>query len=143
MAVLVTHAGINIFAAIKLGSTGRIKYSSTIAAGAVLIGWMIYVSIDSGFGALTIIGAAVGCAQIAVAIKAGKNASDSSENLEDIRSRLPMLSARCVALAIGLGVLSLLPGDYLDSERAIWLLALAAVLLAVTRIAEMSRDDLN
>ena len=33
--------------------------------------------------------------------------------------------------------LSLLPGHNIDSDRAIWLLGLAVVLLAISRIAEM------
>ena len=44
-AILATLAGASIFAAFKLGTTGRLKFSSTAAAGAVRFAWMIYVSI--------------------------------------------------------------------------------------------------
>ena len=72
VAILATLACANIFAAFKLGTTGRFKYTST-AAGAILIAWMIYVSIVSGVGALAVIGMVVGCAQIVIAVIAGKN----------------------------------------------------------------------
>ena len=98
---------------------------------------MIYVSIVSGVGALTVIGMVVGCAQIVIAVVAGKKGADGSEAQEDIQAKLPLLAARCVALGIGLGVLSLLPGHNIDSDRAIWLLGLAVVILAITRIAEI------
>ena len=98
---------------------------------------MIYVSIVSGVGALAVIGMVVGCAQIVIAVVAGKKGAASSEGQEDIQSKLPLLAARCVALGIGLGILSLLPGQNIDSDRAIWLLGLAVVLLAISRIAEM------
>ena len=136
VAILATLACANIFAAFKLGTTGRFKYTST-AAGAILIAWMIYVSIVSGVGALAVIGMVVGCAQIVIAVVAGKKGADSSEGQEDIQAKLPLLAARCVALGIGLGILSLLPGHNIDSDRAIWLLGLAVVLLAISRIAEM------
>ena len=97
---------------------------------------MIYVSIVSGVGALAVIGMVVGCAQIVIAVVAGKKGADSSES-QDIQAKLPLLAARCVALGIGLGILSLLPGHNIDSDRAIWLLGLAVVLLAISRIAEM------
>ena len=45
----------------------------------------------------------VGCAQIAIAVVAGKNGADSSEAKEDIQAKLPLLAARCVAPGIGLG----------------------------------------
>ena len=73
VAILATLAGANIFAAFKLGTNGRLKFSSTAAAGAVLLAWMIYVSIVSGVGALAVIGMVVGCAQIVIAVIAGKN----------------------------------------------------------------------
>ena len=73
VAILATLAGVNIFAAFKLGTNGRLKFSSTAAAGAVLLAWMIYVSIVSGVGALAVIGMVVGCAQIVIAVIAGKN----------------------------------------------------------------------
>ena len=95
------------------------------------------MSIVSGVGALTVIGMVVGCAQIVVAFVAGKKGADSSESQEDIHAKLPLLAARCVALEIGLGILSLLPGHNIDSNGAIWLLGLAVVLLAISRIAEM------
>ena len=101
---------------------------------------MIYVSIVSGVGALAVIGMVVGCAQIViavVAVVAGKKGADGSEAQEDIQAKLPLLAARCIALGIGLGVLSLLPGHNIDSDRAIWLLGLAVVILAITRIAEI------
>ena len=98
---------------------------------------MIYVSIVSGVGALAVIGMVVGCAQIVIAVVARKKGADSSEGQEDIQAKLPLLAARCVALGIGLGILSLLPGHNIDSDRAIWLLGLAVVLLAISRIAEM------
>ena len=138
VAILATLACANIFAAFKLGTTGRFKYTST-AAGAILIAWMIYVSIVSGVGALAVIGMVVGCAQILIAVVPGKKGADSSESQEDIQSKLPLLAARCVALGIGLGILSLLPGHNIDSDRAIWLLGLAVVLLAISRIAEMKK----
>lgn len=137
VAILATLACANIFAAFKLGTTGRFKYTSTAAAGAILIAWMIYVSIVSGVGALAVIGMVVGCAQIVIAVVAGKKGADSSESQEDIQAKLPLLAARCVALGIGLGILSLLPGHNIDSNGAIWLLGLAVVLLAISRIAEM------
>ena len=114
-----------------------LKFSSTAAAGAVLLAWMLYVSIVSGVGALAVIGMVVGCAQIVIAVVAGKKGADSSESQEDIQAKLPLLAARCVALGIGLGILSLLPGHNIDSNGAIWLLGLAVVLLAISRIAEM------
>lgn len=137
VAILATLAGVNILAAFKLGTNGRLKFSSTAAAGAVLLAWMLYVSIVSGVGALAVIGMVVGCAQIVIAVIAGKNGADGSETKEDIQAKLPLLAARCVALGIGLGILSLLPGHNIDSVRAIWLLRLAVVLLAISRIAEM------
>lgn len=137
VAILATLAGANIFAAFKLGTNGRFKFSSTAAAGAVLLAWMLYVSIVSGVGALAVIGMVVGCAQIVIAVVAGKKVADSSESQEDIQAKLPLLAARCVALGIGLGILSLLPGHNIDSNGAIWLLGLAVVLLAISRIAEM------
>ena len=137
VAILATLAVANIFAAFKRGTNGRLKFSSTAAAGAVLLAWMIYVSNVSGVDAMAVIGMVVGCAQIAIAVVAGKNGADSSEAKEDIQAKLPLLAARCVALGIGLGILSLLPGHNIDSDRAIWLLGLAVVLLAISRIAEM------
>lgn len=137
LAILATLACANIFAAFKLGTNGRLKFSSTAAAGAVLLAWMLYVSIVSGVGALAVIGMVVGCAQIVIAVVAGKKGADSSESQEDIQAKLPLLAARCVALGIGLGILSLLPGHNIDSNGAIWLLGLAVVLLAISRIAEM------
>lgn len=141
VAILATLAGANIFAAFKLGTNGRLKYLSTAAAGAVLLAWMIYVSIVSGVGALAVTGMVVGCAQIVIAVIAGKNGADGSEAKEDIQAKLPLLAARCVALGIGLGILSLLPGHNLDSVRAIWMSGLAVVLLAITRIAEMGNKE--
>ena len=41
------------------------------------------------------------------------------------------------AVGIGLGILSSLPGHSIDSDEAIWLLGLAVVILAISRIAEM------
>ena len=146
VAILATLAGANIFAAFKLGTTGRLRFSSTAVAGAVLLAWMIYVSIVSGVGALAVIGMVVGCAQIViavVAVVAGKKGADGSEAQEDIQAKLPLLAARCVALGIGLGVLSLLPGHNIDSGRAIWLLGLAVVILAITRIAEIILRSLS
>ena len=137
MAVLATLAGANIFAAFKLGTTGRLRFSSTAVAGAVLLAWMIYVSIVSGVGALTVIGMVVGGAQIVVAVVAGKKGADGSEAQEDIQAKHPLLAARCVTLGIGLGILSSLPGHSIDSDEAIWLLGLAVVLLAISKIAEM------
>ena len=137
VAILATLAGVNILAAFKLGTNGRLKFSSTAAAGAVLLAWMLYVSIVSGVGALAVIGMVVGCAQIVIAVIAGKNGADGSETKEDIQAKLPLLAARCVALGIGMGILSLLPGHNIDSNGAIWLLGLAVVLLAISRIAEM------
>ena len=140
VAILATLASANIFAAFKLGTTGRFKYTSTAAAGAILLAWMIYVSIVSGVGALAVIGMVVGCAQIVIAVVAGKKGADSSES-QDIQAKLPLLAARCVALGIGLGILSLLPGHNIDSKGAIWLLGLAVVLLAITRIAGMGDKE--
>lgn len=137
VAIIATLAGSNIFAAFKLGTTGRLKYSSTAAAGAVLLAWMIYVSIVSGVGTLAVIGMVVGCAQIVVAVVAGKKGADGSEAQEDIQAKHPLLAARCVTLGIGLGILSSLPGHSIDSDMAIWLLGLAVVILAIPRIAEM------
>ena len=91
-------------------------------------------------GALAVIGMVVRCAQIVIAVIAvvtGKKGAVSSEVQEDIQAKLPLLAARCIALGIGLGVLSLLPGHNIDSDRAIWLLGLAVVILAITRIAEI------
>ena len=105
------------------------------------LAWMFYVSIVSGVGALTVIGMFVGCAQIVVAFVAGKKGADSSESQEDIHAKLPLLAARCVALEIGLGILSLLPGHNIDSNWAIWLLGLAVVFLAISRIAEMGDKE--
>ena len=119
VAILATLAGVNIFAAFKLGTNGRLKFSSTAAAGAVLLAWMIYVSIVSGVGALSVIGMVVGCAQIVIAVVAGKKEASSSEGQESIHAKLPLLAARCVALGIGLGISSLLPGHNFDSDRAI------------------------
>ena len=137
VAILATLAGVNIFAAFKLGTNGRLKFSSTAAAGAVLLAWMIYVSIVSGVGARSVIGMGVGCAQIVVAVVAGKKGADGSEAQEDIQAKHPLLAARCVTLGIGLGILSSLPGHSIDSDEAIWLLGLAVVLLAISKIAEM------
>ena len=79
----------------------------------------------------------VGCAQIVVAVVAGKKGAEGSEAQEDFQAKLPLLAVWCVALGIGLGILSLLPGHNIDSNGAIWLLGLAVVLLAISRIAEM------
>ena len=70
-------------------------------------------------GALAVSGMVVGCAQIGVAVVAGKKGADGSEAQEDIHAKLPLLAARCVALGIGLGISSLLPGHNFDSDRAI------------------------
>ena len=140
VAILATLASANIFAAFKLGTTGRLKFSSTAAAGAVLLAWMIYVSIVSGVGALAVIGMVVGCAQIVIAVVPGRKGADSSES-QDIQAKLPLLAARCVALGIGLGILSLLPGHNIDSDGAIWLLGLSVVLLAISRIAEIGDKE--
>ena len=137
VAIIATLAGSNIFAAFKLGTNGRLKFSSTATAGAVLLAWMLYVSIVSGVGALAVIGMVVGCAQIVVAVVAGKKGADGSEAQEDIQAKHPLLAARCVTLGIGLGILSSLPGHSIDSDEAIWLLGLAVVLLAISKIAEM------
>ena len=54
----------------------------------------------------------VRCAQIVIAVIAvvtGKKGAVSSEVQEDIQAKLPLLTARRVALVIGLGILSLLP----------------------------------
>ena len=40
-----------------------------------------------------------------------------------------------------LGVLSLLPGHDIDSDKAVWLLGLAVTLLAITRIAETENHE--
>ena len=88
-------------------------------------------------GALDVIGMVVGCAQIVVAVVAGKKGADGSEAQEDIQAKHPLLAARCVTLGIGLGILSSLPGHSIDSDMAIWLLGLAVVILAIPRIAEM------
>ena len=72
VAVLATLTGANVFAAFKLASTGKLRYSSTVAASVMLIGWMIYMSMVSGIGALSVIGVVVGCAQIVIAIVAHK-----------------------------------------------------------------------
>ena len=88
-------------------------------------------------GALAVIGMVVGCAQIVVAVVAGKKGADGSEAQEDIQAKHPLLAARCVTLGIGLGILSSLPGHSIDSDEAIWLLGLAVVLLAISKIAEM------
>ena len=69
MTILATLAGANIFAAFRLGTTGQLKFSFTAVAGAVLLAWMIYLSIVSGVGALSIIGMVVGCAQIVIAAR--------------------------------------------------------------------------
>ena len=79
----------------------------------------------------------VGCAQIVIAVVAGKKGADSSESQEDIQAKLPLLAARCVTLGIRHGILSSLPGHSIDSDEAIWLVGLAVVLLAISRIAEM------
>ena len=98
VAILATLAGANIFAAFKLGTNGRFKFSSTAAADTVLLAWMIYVSIVSGVGALAVIGMVVGCAQIVIAVVAGKKGADESMAQEDVHAKLPLLAARCVAL---------------------------------------------
>ena len=85
----------------------------------VVIAEIRNVSIVSGVGALAVIGMVVGCAQIVIAVVAGKKGAASLEGQEDIQSKLPLLAARCVALGIGLGILSLLPGHNTDSNRAI------------------------
>ena len=86
---------------------------------------------------ISVIGMVVGCAQIVIAVVAGKKGADCSKAQEDIQAKLPLLAARCVALGIGLGMLSLLPGHNIDSDGAIWLVGLAVVLLSIARIAEM------
>ncbi|MCQ2161611.1 MAG: hypothetical protein MJY97_11090 [Bacteroidales bacterium] len=141
VAVLATLTGANVFAAFKLASTGKLRYSSTVAAGVMLIGLMIYMSMVSGIGALSVIGVVVGCAQIVIAIVAHNKDADSSEVPQNVKGKLPLLAARCVALGIGLGVLSLLPGHDIDVDKAVWLMGLAITLLAITRIAEMKDND--
>ena len=141
VAVLATLTGANVFAAFKLASTGKLRYSSTVAAGIVHIGWMIYMSIVAGVGALSVIGTVVGCAQIVIGIATHKKDAESSEVPQNVKDKLPLLAARCVALGIGLGVLSLLPGHDIDGDKAVWLLGLAVTLLAISRIAEMKDND--
>lgn len=141
VAVLATLTGANVFAAFKLASTGKLRYSSTVAASVMLIGWMIYMSMVSGIGALSVIGVVVGCAQIVIAIVAHKKDADSSEAPQNVKDKFPLLAARCVALCIGLGVLSLMPEHDIDGDKAVWLLGLAVTLLAITRITEMKDND--
>lgn len=141
VAVLATLTGANVFAAFKLASSGKLRFSTTIAAGIVLIGWMIYMSIAAGVGALSVIGTVVGCAQIVIGIATHKKDADSSEAPQNVKDKLPLLAARCVALCIGLGVLSLMPGHDIDGDKAVWLLGLAVTLLAISRIAEMKDYD--
>ncbi|MBQ7388951.1 MAG: hypothetical protein IJW01_06270 [Paludibacteraceae bacterium] len=54
---------------------------------------------------------------------------------------LPLLVFRCVALGLGLGVLTLLGMDKIATEEAIWLLALAVTCLAACSLGENSKNQ--
>ena len=54
---------------------------------------------------------------------------------------LPLLVFRCVALGLGLGVLTLLGMHKIEIKEAVWLLALAVVCLAATSLGENSKNQ--
>lgn len=56
-----------------------------------------------------------------------------------IDKKLPLLIFRCLALGLGLGVLSLLGIDKIEVKDAIWLLALAVTCLAACSLGEHSK----
>ncbi|MCQ2384581.1 MAG: hypothetical protein MJZ96_06870 [Paludibacteraceae bacterium] len=59
--------------------------------------------------------------------------------MKKIDKTLPLLIFRCLALGLGLGVLSLLGIDKIEIKDAIWLLALAVTCLAACSLGEHSK----
>lgn len=59
--------------------------------------------------------------------------------MKKIDKKLPLLIFRCLALGLGLGVLSLLDIDKIEIKDAIWLLALAVTCLAACSLGEHSK----
>lgn len=59
--------------------------------------------------------------------------------MKKIDKKLPLLIFRCLALGLGLGVLSLLGIDTIEVKDAIWLLALAVTCLAACSLGEHSK----
>lgn len=59
--------------------------------------------------------------------------------MKKIDKKLPLLIFRCLALGLGLGVLSLLGIDKIEVKDAIWLLALAVTCLAACSLGEHSK----
>lgn len=55
-----------------------------------------------------------------------------------IDKKLPLLIFRCVALGLGLGVLTLLGMKQIDASEALYLLALAVTCLAACSLGEHS-----
>jgi hypothetical protein len=53
---------------------------------------------------------------------------------------LPLLVFRCVALGLGLGVLTLLGMHNIAVEEAVWLLALAVTCLAACSLGENNKN---
>ncbi len=58
-----------------------------------------------------------------------------------IDKKLPLLVFRCVALGLGLGVLTLLGMEKIDANEALWLLALAVMCLAACSLGESEKKD--
>ena len=57
-----------------------------------------------------------------------------------MKKNLPLLVFRCVALGLGLGVVTLLGMDKIEIKEAVWLLALAVVCLAATSLGENNKN---
>ncbi len=58
-----------------------------------------------------------------------------------IDKKLPLLVFRCVALGLGLGVLTLLGMEKIGANEALWLLALAVTCLAACSLGESEKKD--
>ncbi len=57
-----------------------------------------------------------------------------------MNKKLPLLVFRCVALGLGLAVLTLLGMDKIAPEEAMWMLALAVTCLAACSLGEHSKE---
>lgn len=60
--------------------------------------------------------------------------------MKKIDKNLPLLVFRCLALGLGLGVLTLLGMEKIELKEAIWMLALAVTCLAACSLGEHSNN---
>lgn len=61
-------------------------------------------------------------------------------NMKKIDKKLPLLIFRCVALGLGLAVLTLLKMDKMPVADAVWMLAMAVTCLAACSLGEHSKE---